>query len=67
MINMQILGGGLMALAILVGISIAISLALWAAAGSRTQSGQAPNGGIRRDPPRQPQPDNDDDRELVLL
>ncbi len=66
MINMQILGGVLTALAILVGVSIALALALWASASVR-QSGQTPNGGIRRDPPRQPQPDNDDDRELVLV
>lgn len=66
MINMQILGGTLTALAILIGLSIAISLALWASA-SRTQTGHPPNGGIRRDPPWQPQPDSDDARELVLV
>lgn len=66
MINMQILGGAVTALAILVGASIALALALWASASVR-HSGQTPNGGIRRDPPRQPQPDRDDDRELVLL
>jgi hypothetical protein len=66
MINMQILGGVLTALATLVGVSIALALALWASASVR-HSGQAPNGGIRRDPPRQPQPDSDDDRELVLV
>jgi hypothetical protein len=36
------------------------------ATGSGAQAGQAPPGGIRRDPPRQPQPDTDDARELVL-
>jgi hypothetical protein len=66
MINMQILGGAVTAMAILVGASIALALALWASASVR-HSGQTPNGGIRRDPPRQPQPDRDDDRELVLL
>ena len=66
MINMQILGGTLTALAVLIGLSIAISLALWASA-SRTQTGHTPNGGIRRDPPWQPQPDSDDARELVLV
>jgi hypothetical protein len=65
MIDMQILGGVLMALAVLVGVSIAISLAMWATS-SVAQTGQAPPGGIRRDPPRQPQPDTDDARELVL-
>jgi hypothetical protein len=63
MINMQILGGAVTAMAILVGASIALALALWASASVR-HSGQTPNGGIRRDPP---QPDRDDDRELVLL
>lgn len=69
MIDMQLLGGVLTALAVLVGASIAISLAMMAT-GSRAQTGQTgqtPPGGIRRDPPRQPQPDPDDDRELVLL
>jgi hypothetical protein len=66
MIDMQILGGVLTALAILIGVSIAISLALWASA-SRARTGHTPNGGIRRDPPWQPQPDSDDARELVLL
>jgi hypothetical protein len=78
MIDIQILGGVLMALAVLVGASIAISLAIMAT-GSVTQTGQTPPGGIRRDPPRQtppggirrdpprqPHPDTDDARELVL-
>ena len=69
MIDMQLLGGVLMALAVLVGASIAISLAMMATGwGARTgQTGQTPPGGIRRDPPRQPQPDTDDARELVLV
>ena len=69
MIDMQLLGGVLMALAVLVGASIAISLAIMATgSGAQTgQTGQTPPGGIRRDPPRQPQPDTDADRELVLL
>jgi hypothetical protein len=54
-----------MALAVLVGVSIAISLAIMAT-GSAAQTGQAPPGGIRRNPPPQPQPDPDDARELVL-
>ncbi|HEV2260643.1 MAG TPA: hypothetical protein VGS06_46655 [Streptosporangiaceae bacterium] len=70
MIDMHILGGVLMALAVLVGVSIAISLAFMAT-GSVAQTGQTPPGGIRRDPPqqppRQPQPDPDDARELVLV
>jgi predicted permease len=66
MIGMQLIGGVLMALAVLVGASIAISLAIMAT-GSRAQTGQTPPGGIRREPPWQPQPDTDDARELVLL
>jgi hypothetical protein len=66
MIDMQLIGGVLTALAVLVGLSIAISLAMWATS-SVTQTGQTPPGGIRRDPPRQPQPDPDDARELVLV
>jgi len=79
MIDMQLLGGVLIALAVLVGASIAISLAMMAS-GSRAQTtGQTPPGGIRRDPPRQPprqppsqppwqpQPETDDARELVLV
>jgi hypothetical protein len=69
MIDMEIFGGVLMALAVLVGVSIAISLAIMATS-SAAQTGQTPPGGIRRDPPRQPQPDPDPDpyyaRELVL-
>jgi hypothetical protein len=66
MIDMQVIGGVLMALAVLVGVSIAISLAIMAT-GSAVQTGQTPPGGTRRDPPRQPQPDTDDARELVLV
>jgi hypothetical protein len=66
MIDMQLIGGVLTALAVLIGVSIAISLAIMAA-GSKAQSGQTPPGGIRRDPPRQPQPEPDDARELVLV
>jgi hypothetical protein len=68
MIDMQLLGGVLTALAVLVGASIAISLAMMATAtGSVAQTGQTPPGGIRREPPSQPQPDTDDARELVLV
>ena len=79
MIDMQLLGGVLIALTMLVGLSIAISIAMMAS-GSRAQTtGQTPPGGIRRDPPRQPpwqpaweppwepQPETDDARELVLV
>jgi hypothetical protein len=65
MIDIQLIGGVLTALAVLVGASIAISLAFMATS-SVAQTGQTPPGGIRREPPRQPQPDTDDARELVL-
>jgi hypothetical protein len=68
MIDMQVIGGVLTALAVLVGASIAISLALWASA-SKAHTGHTPNGGIRRDPPWEPEPDTDNarERELVLV
>jgi hypothetical protein len=66
MIDMQLLGGVLTALAVLVGVSIAISLAIMATGSAAAQIDQTPPGGIRREPPWQPQPDTDDARELVL-
>jgi len=66
MINMHLLDGVLMALAVLVGAAVVLSLTMLAAA-SVAKPGQAPHGGIRRDLPQQPQPDADDARELVLL
>jgi hypothetical protein len=68
MISMQFLDGVLVALAALIGIAIALSVAILAS-GSVSKPGQAPHGGIRRnvpDLPRDPQPDTDDARELVL-
>jgi hypothetical protein len=65
MIDMQLLNGILMALAILVGATTALSLAILAAS-SVTKPGQTPRGGIRRDLPQHPQPDTDDTRVLVL-
>jgi hypothetical protein len=65
MINMQLIDGGLVALAALVGLAIALSLVLMAA-GSARKPGPEPHGGIRRDLPQQPQSDTDDDRVLVL-
>ncbi len=53
---MQLVEGVLLALAGLVGTTILLSLVLLAAA-SVTRRGQAPHGGIRRDPPPQPQPE----------
>jgi hypothetical protein len=67
MIDMQLLGGILVALAALVGVAIALSLVMLAA-GSVTKPGPAPHGGIRRDlpEPQHPQSDTDDARVLVL-
>jgi hypothetical protein len=65
MIDMQILGGALVALAALVGLAIALS-AVVMAAGSAGKPGPAPQGGIRRDQPEHPLSDTDDDRVLVL-
>ncbi len=66
MIDMQVLNSALMALVILVGIAITLSVAMVAAAAVTTRRGQAPHGGIRRDLPQEPTPDGDDARELVI-
>ncbi len=62
---MQLLDGAFLALAVLVSAAITTSLAMQAAA-SVTRPGQAPHGGIRPDPARDPQPDTGDARTLVL-
>jgi hypothetical protein len=61
MIDMQLFDGILVALAVLVGAAILLSVAMVAAA-NVSKPGQAPHGGIRRDLPQHPQPDTDDDR-----
>jgi len=66
MIDIHLLNGILVALAVLIGAAFALS-ALMLAAARVTGPGRAPHGGIRRDVPRQPQPDTDEARELVLL
>jgi hypothetical protein len=65
MIDMQILGGVFVALAALVGLAIALSVALQAASSVR-KPGPAPYGGIQPDQPQYPQSDTDDARVLVL-
>ena len=65
MIDMQILGGVFVALAALVGLAIALGVALQAASSVR-KPGPAPYGGIRPDQPQHPQSDTDDTRVLVL-
>jgi hypothetical protein len=76
MIDTQLLDGTLLALLIVVGAAIALSLAMVAAA-ALSRPGQPPRGGTRRELPRRPVPDDDylprvpvpdDDRarELVL-
>jgi hypothetical protein len=51
MINMQFLDGVLLALAVLVGAAIALSVAMLAV-GSASNPGPAPQGGIRPDLPQ---------------
>jgi hypothetical protein len=65
MIDLQLLGGVLVALAALVGIAIALSVVMLAA-GSVSKPGPAPHGGIRPELPQHPQSDTDDARVLVL-
>jgi hypothetical protein len=67
MIDLQLLGGILVALATLVGLAIALSVVM-VAAGKVSKPGPAPQGGIRRDQPQpqHPQSDTDDARVLVL-
>jgi hypothetical protein len=65
MINMQLLDGVLVALAVLVGAAVALSVVMLAVR-SVSKPGPAPQGGIRPDLPQQPQSDTDDDRVLVL-
>ena len=65
MIDMHILGDVLVAVAVLVGAAIVLSVVMLAAR-SVTRSGPAPHGGIRPELPQQPQSDTDDARELVL-
>jgi len=65
MINMQLLDGVLVALAVLFGAAIALSVVMLAVR-SVSKPGPAPQGGIRPDLPQQPQSDTDDARVLVL-
>ena len=66
MIDVHILTGVLLALAVLIGATVALSAVMLLAA-RVNGPGRAPHGGIRRDLPQQPQPDPDDARELVLI
>jgi hypothetical protein len=66
MIDVHLLTGVLLALAVLIGAAAALS-AVMLLATRVTGTGRAPHGGIRRDLPREPQPEPDDARELVLL
>jgi len=65
MIDIHLLNGVLVALAMLIGTAVALSAVMLLAA-RVSGPGRAPHGGIRRDLPQQPQPDTDDARELVL-
>lgn len=66
MISMQLLGGILVAVAGLVVAAVALAAAI-VAAPSVSQPSQPPHGGIRPNLTPEPQPDHDDDRELVLV
>jgi len=66
MINMQLIDGVLVALAVLVGAAIALSVVMLAVS-SVGKPGPAPQGGIRPELPQEPQSDTDHDRVLVLL
>jgi hypothetical protein len=57
MIDTQLLDGALLALVIVVGAAIALSLAMIAAA-ALSRPGQPPRGGTRREVPRRPEPDD---------
>ena len=58
MINMRLLDGALLALLIVIGAAIALSLAMVAAA-ALTRPGHTPRGGTRRVMPRPPVPEDD--------
>ena len=67
MIDTQLIDGVLVALAALVGVAIALSVVMLAAARvSRPGPAPEPDGGTRRDLPQHPQSDSDGDRVLVL-
>lgn len=71
MLDMNLVNGALIALAVLVGTAIALSVAIVAVA-AVTQRGQARRGGTggaggtEHDVPRHPAPDTEDARSLVL-
>jgi len=64
MINMQLLDGVFVALAVLIGGAVALALVMLAAR-TAAKPGGPPHGGIRRDLPQQPQSEPDDARTLV--
>jgi hypothetical protein len=65
MIDIHLLNGALLAVAVLIGAAVVLSVAMLMAA-RVTGRGRKPHGGIRRDLPQQPQPEPDDARVLVL-
>jgi hypothetical protein len=75
MVDTQLLNGTLLALAIIVGAAIALSITIVAVAGltqrsktrhAGTGQGGGPAGGTRRDLPPHPAPETGHDRTLVL-
>jgi hypothetical protein len=68
MIDMQLLNNALVALAVLVGAAITLSIAIVAVAAITNRVRSGGTGGTRRDLPRHPAPatGSGDDRRLVL-
>jgi hypothetical protein len=58
MLDMQLLDGALLALVVMVGAAIALSVAMVAVA-AVSRRGPTPHGGTRRIQPRRPLPDDD--------
>jgi hypothetical protein len=58
MLDMQLLDGALLALAVMVGAAIALAVAMVAVA-AVSRRGPTPHGGTRRIEPRRPLPDDD--------
>lgn len=77
MIDMQLFHDVILALAVLVGMTAALSVAMLIApsVARPARPGRPPRGGLRHDLPRQPQPapepqlqpEAEEDRELVLV
>ena len=65
MINTQLFHGVILALVVLAGAVVALSAVMQLAARSRPRPSLPPQGGSRRNPPSDPQPESDGLYELV--